>query len=286
MALAIEAFHKASLVHDDIQDDDRFRYGAETMHCRFGVPTAINVGDYLIGVGYRVVAREAAALGPDACSDILDAFSDAHLKLSEGQGAELAWRDALNKRLTPLDALKVYALKTSPAFEAALYAGVRLAGPAEHLKKPVRLFARNLGVAFQILNDLKDWQGDDHNKMLAGGDVVGGRPTLLMALALEALEENQQRELLELMDADCPLPVVARLGKVRRLYERANVFEKARRLIEKHQQRAESIADELDADELRRLLYYLVDTVLEQAEEPAAQPDLLELNALPGAASS
>ena len=51
-ALSIETFHKASLVHDDIEDDDPFRYGEPTLHRRFGVPVAINVGDYLIGLGY------------------------------------------------------------------------------------------------------------------------------------------------------------------------------------------------------------------------------------------
>jgi hypothetical protein len=71
-------------------------------------------------MGYRLVSREARSLGPEVASDILDCLADAHTRLSEGQGAELLWRDALDKRLTPLDALKIYALKTSPAFEAAL----------------------------------------------------------------------------------------------------------------------------------------------------------------------
>src|SRR5207302_10810495 len=91
-ALAIEAFHKASLVHDDIEDDDTFRYGRETLHRQHGVGTAINIGDYLIGLGYRLVSRERKALGSDVAADILDRLADAHLKLSEGQGAELLWR--------------------------------------------------------------------------------------------------------------------------------------------------------------------------------------------------
>src|SRR5204862_8040346 len=116
-ALAIEAFHKASLVHDDIEDDDTFRYGRTTLHRQYGVGTAINVGDYLLGLGYRLVARERKELGGDCAADVLNRLSDAHLKLSEGQGAELLWRDAREKSLTALDALKIYALKTSPAFE-------------------------------------------------------------------------------------------------------------------------------------------------------------------------
>ena len=65
--------------------------------------------------------------------------------------------------------------------------------------KPIKLFARNLGVAFQILNDLGDWQGDDHNKMAAGLDTLGGRPTVLLALALEALSPAKQEELLAIV---------------------------------------------------------------------------------------
>jgi geranylgeranyl pyrophosphate synthase len=195
-AMSIETFHKASLVHDDIEDDDAFRYGEDTMHRRYGIPTAINVGDYLIGMGYRLVSRESRTLGADVVADILDNLADAHIKLSEGQGSELLWRDAKNKRLKPIDALKIYALKTSPAFEAALYAGVRLAGPADDYVQPIRQFSRNMGVAFQILNDLKDWKGDSDNKLSAGGDILGGRPTVLLALALQHLPPAEQEELI------------------------------------------------------------------------------------------
>src|SRR5437868_7943518 len=200
-AMSIETFHKASLVHDDIEDDDAFRYGEETVHKRYGTPTAINIGDYLIGMGYRLVSRESKSLGADAVADILDCLADAHLRLSEGQGAELIWRDASDKRLTPLDALKIYALKTAPAFEAALYTGARLAGSAEKYVEPIKQFARNLGVAFQILNDLNDWEGDDFNKLAAGGDALGGRPTVLWALALEGLSSANQEELLQLSES-------------------------------------------------------------------------------------
>ncbi len=107
-----------------------------------------------------------------------------------------------DKRLTPLDALKIYALKTAPAFEAALFSGLRLAGPADKYVEPIKQFARNLGVAFQILNDLNDWDGDDHNKLLAGGDVLGGRPTVLWALALEGLNDDRREELRRLVASE------------------------------------------------------------------------------------
>ncbi len=281
-AMSIETFHKASLVHDDIEDDDAFRYGEETVHKKYGTPTAINVGDYLIGMGYRLVSRESKSLGADVVADILDCLADAHLRLSEGQGAELLWRDASDKRLKPLDALKIYALKTAPAFEAALFSGARLAGPIDKYVEPLKQFARNLGVAFQIINDLADWGGDEHNKLAAGGDILGGRPTVLWALAVEGLPPPKQEELLSLVAPDLRPPASdlrpptsdLRLSRVRQLYEEAGVFDKAARLIEKHQERAEKIADEIEPEELRALLYYLIDSVLDHARtEP--QPQVL-----------
>jgi geranylgeranyl pyrophosphate synthase len=275
-AMSIEAFHKASLVHDDIEDADAFRYGEETVHRRFGIPTAINVGDYLIGLGYRLVSKETAALGSGAVADILNCLADAHLRLSEGQGAELLWRDARDKRLKPLDALKIYALKTSPAFEAALFSGCRLAGPAEAYAEPMKQFARNLGVAFQILNDLNDWDGDNHNKLSAGGDTLGGRPTVLWALALEGLPAAKQDELLSLV-TNKQVDTAHRLARVRQLYNEAGAFEKASRLIEKHRERAEAIADEIQPEDLRRLLYYLIDSVLDHSSAASAPVPVLQI---------
>lgn len=265
-ALAIETFHKASLVHDDIEDDDTFRYGHETLHRQYGVGTAINVGDYLIGLGYRLVSRERKALGAEVAADILDKLADAHLKLSEGQGAELLWRDAKDKTITALEAMKIYALKTSPAFEAALYSGVRLAGSAESYEKMITDFSRHLGVAFQILNDLKDWEGDSDNKMIAGQDVLSGRPTLLLALALEGLTGGDREELLAIVQGEHPQREHNLLPRVRQLFVKASVFEKAEKLVEKYRARTEAIADEAQPTELRELLYYLVDTVLERVQ--------------------
>src|SRR5207237_3881243 len=137
-----------------------------------------------------------------------------------GQGAELLWRDAKDKALTALDALKIYALKTAPAFEAALYAGLRLAGPADAYEKMVTEFSKNLGVAFQVLNDLKDWEGDSDNKLVAGQDVLAARPTLLLALALEGSGPAERAELLSLLQQGSTpeAPGAQVLERVRRIF--------------------------------------------------------------------
>lgn len=260
-ALSIESFHKASLVHDDIQDGDEFRYGCPTLHIEHGVPTAINVGDFLIGLGYRLVSQDINELGADTAADILNKLAEAHTKLSEGQGAELIWRDSRNKRLSPEDALKIYALKTAPAFEAALYSGLRLAGPANQYADAVDKLARHLGIAFQILNDLQDWTGDDFNKLTLGGDVLGGRPTVLWALALEGLDVEDCLELERLVAQGKATPEV--FAQIRSLFQQAGAFEKALLLVDEQRAAAQQVADGLSPEALRRLAYHMIETVLE-----------------------
>lgn len=277
-AMSIETFHKASLVHDDIEDNDQFRYGEEALHVKYGTPIGINIGDYLVGMGYRLISRDRKELGAEVAADILDYLADSHQRLAEGQGAELMWRDGSSRVLKPIDALKIYALKTAPAFEAAFYSGLRLAGPVDQYLQPVKAFARNLGVAFQILNDLKDWEHDDENKKSVGADLLGGRPTVLLALALDTLKGEQREEMLSLIDPNTDLRPEKIIQRARHLFFEAGVFEKAYKLVDKHQQKAEEIADEVQPDELRRLMYYLVDTVLDRTSEVKPTIDIKHLS--------
>ena len=266
VAMSIEAFHKASLVHDDIEDDDLFRYGRETLHRSEGLGPAINIGDHLIGLGYKLIAASRKELGGDAAGDVLERMAAAHIKLCDGQGAEMYWQSKPTLDFTPVDALQIYALKTSPAFEAALYSGLRMAGSVEKYEQMIPQFCRHLGIGFQILNDLKDWRGDSDNKLVAGQDALALRPTVMMALAWQAANA-EQRQLMERCFFDREEEDSIRFNRVRRLFEELGVFEKAERLIEKSRDRAELLADDLESDEIRQLLYFLVDTVLSDEED-------------------
>lgn len=265
VAMSIEAFHKASLAHDDIQDDDLFRYGKETLHRAHGLGAAINIGDHLIGLGYKLLNSCREDFGPEVACDVLDRMSQAHIKLCDGQGAEMAWQDQPTLDLTPLDALQIYALKTSPAFEAALFAGIRMAGPADIYKELIPTFCRHLGVGFQILNDLKDWRGDNNNKLVAGQDAQALRPTLMLALAVDAASEVQRTELKEILEL--PPTDEFRAPRLKRLYKECGVFDKADSLVDKSRARAEALADDVADEKLRLLLYFLVDTVLAAEED-------------------
>jgi geranylgeranyl diphosphate synthase type II len=173
-ALAVECFHKASLIHDDIEDKDDSRYDEPTLHAIYGEAVAINIGDYLLGEGYRLLAElEAPA---EARLEMLRAAAEGHRTLTEGQGAELCWARA-PQPLSSIQVLDIFRRKTAPAFEVALRLGGALAGADEDVQRVFERYSEALGIAYQIRDDIDDLAG--------GGDLDARRPTLPLAVGLE-----------------------------------------------------------------------------------------------------
>ncbi|MFM8986043.1 MAG: polyprenyl synthetase family protein, partial [Planctomycetia bacterium] len=262
-------FHKASLVHDDIVDEVAMRYGQPTLHRERGVPTAINVGDHLLGLGYRIVAG-LAGVDATTAGDVVRMLADAHVRLARGQGAELWWREDGDKRLQPDEALEIYGLKTSPAFEVAIAMGIRLAGPRPADAAAVDRFALHVGTGFQVLNDLKDWQGDLENARRAAGDLLGGRPTVLWALALERLSADDAAQLRGLARAagaaDATEATVAEaVAAARDLYRRADVFARAAAIVRDERARATAAIAGCRLPRLREVLEFLLDLAVPEA---------------------
>lgn len=152
-AIAIECFHKASLIHDDIEDDDAERYGRPALHVEIGVPAALNTGDLLLGEGYRLLASMTAPAG--IRSAMLRAAAEGHRTLSLGQGTELLWaRDP--KPMGMQEVLQIFRQKTAPAFEVALHLGVLLSGADADVADILTKYSEALGIAYQIRDDLED----------------------------------------------------------------------------------------------------------------------------------
>ncbi len=147
-AIAVECFHKASLVHDDIEDHDATRYGKQTVHAAYGEAIAINVGDLLLGYGYELLAR---------CGhiELVRVAAKAHADLCRGQGMELEWT-ASPGPLTTDFVLQVFRLKTVPAFNVSLIMGVICAGGDPALIDCLHRYSDALGIAYQLLDDLED----------------------------------------------------------------------------------------------------------------------------------
>ena len=201
-AVAVECFHKASLIHDDIEDDDVRRYGRQTLHLQHGIPIALNVGDLLIGEGYRLLVE--LDVGPEQKNALLHIAACGHRALCLGQGREL---DCLRRNAAPTadDIIAIFAGKTAPAFAVALKIGAVLGGAEAVLFDTLDRYSHALGIAYQIRDDLLDWQSAQQKNELSIVVALGGQQAARQRLAdyrrravecLEAVQSSRVKTLL------------------------------------------------------------------------------------------
>ncbi len=155
VAMIIECFHKASLVHDDIEDESDRRYDKETLHKKLGIAMAINVGDYLIGKGYHLLSE--LPLNNDQISHCLRVISMSHIRLTQGQGADIML-DQLDRTFTTNQAFEIFKLKTGEAVNVALLLGAIAGRAPENELQILSDFSNSFGIAYQIRDDLSEFE--------------------------------------------------------------------------------------------------------------------------------
>ena len=231
VAVAVECFHKASLVHDDIEDGDARRYGEPTLHASHGIPAALNAGDYLIGEGYRLLAESDFA--PEIRAQLTAIAARGHRTLCLGQGEELAW--ARNPRpLSSQQVLQIFRQKTAPAFGVALELGAACARADTEVFEKLRAYSDALGIAYQIRDDIDDFEPSAD----APDDVTALRPSLPLAVGYEqAKSEADARATLEAAWRR-EQAVDGRSGEVRELLGRFDAADRSRRLMEGYKEEA------------------------------------------------
>lgn len=163
LTLIVECFHKASLIHDDIEDDADFRYNQPTAHKKYGIAQAINTGDYLIGKGYSVFAelpinRKIMAKG-------LKRISESHLKLTRGQGADILFNEK-QKKYGVKETLQIFKYKTGEAIKVALLLGAIIGGADDHELKILNDFSDLFGISYQIRDDLNEFRAEEKNEKI------------------------------------------------------------------------------------------------------------------------
>lgn len=266
-AVAVECFHKASLIHDDIEDDDRARYGEPTLHLEHGTAVALNVGDLLVGEGYRLLA-ECESVHASVRGEMIKIASAGHRTLCLGQGAELTWAHA-PAPLTPLQVVEIFRRKTAPAFEVALRIGAALADADDEVHATLTKYSEALGIAYQIKDDLEDL---DDAEGLAGDDVRGARPSLPLAIAYERakgeqkalLERVWRREVMDTRagaDAGHVADADAVFAEVRRIITEIGAEERCRGLLDAYKEQAIRALPELDQASLKGLLRRVIGKV-------------------------
>jgi len=220
-AVAIECFHKASLIHDDIEDGDEQRYGSPALHTDVGVPVALNIGDFLVGEGYRL-------LGELGNAEVIAVAAHGHVTLSRGQGRELLWaRDP--KPLPSMQVLDVFRQKTAAAFEVALRVGAILGNADEDTHDVLRKYSESLGIAYQIRDDLKDFQGEADSN-----DLQQVRLSVILAIAHKRAQGAERERIAAVIRSGAP----ELADDVRRIVTECGVLDKAEELLEAYKEEA------------------------------------------------
>ena len=213
-AVAIECFHKASLIHDDIEDGDERRYDSPALHAEVGVPVALNAGDFLVGEGYRLLAEAGR---PEAVA----IAAEGHVTLSRGQGRELLWaRDP--RPLASMQVLDIFRQKTAAAFEVALRIGAVLGGADEATHDVLRKYSESLGIAYQIKDDIDDFKGEADSN-----DLDQVRLSLILTIAHKRAEGGDRDRVAAAIGAGA----AGRADELRRIAERYGVLDKAEDLL-------------------------------------------------------
>ena len=257
-AVAVECFHKASLIHDDIEDNDALRYGEKTLHEEYGTAVALNVGDLLIGEGYRLLA--ACKASPAAKAEMVRVASEGQRELCRGQGAELCW--ARNPQsLTQHQVLDIFRKKTAPAFEVALRVGALYAGVEQHeeVEDVLHVYSEALGIAYQIRDDLSDL-GDTGET----NDIAGLRPSLLLAVAHEKAKDARKELLASVWRRQLPAGVSVK--DIESLYTEVGADLRAKTLLETYKEEAIRCLQDLENPNLKGLLRRVLGKIFNDVE--------------------
>ena len=190
-AAAVEMVHNFTLVHDDIMDNDDVRHGVPTVHRRFGTPVAILAGDVLFSKAYGVLANSRRP--PDRTVRLVRRLAGACADVCEGQMLDLRMAGSRSAP-TPGEYVEMVGKKTAALFEAACAMGAVCAGGGSGDEARLASFGRNLGIAFQITDDLMGVAGDPGaTKKPVGNDIREGKKSLPVLMALGAARGAARR---------------------------------------------------------------------------------------------
>jgi len=195
-ASSVEMIHNFTLVHDDIMDNDEMRHGVPTTHKKFDMPIAILAGDVLYSKAYHTISSKSK-LSPNYTTQLVTKLSKACVEICEGQVDDV--KLAENKRIpTEQEYIKMIEKKTAVLFEVSCAMGAICAKKKPKDVKNLSTFGRNLGIAFQITDDLIGIMGDSKvTKKPVGNDIREGKKSLPILLAIRKARGKDKQKIMK-----------------------------------------------------------------------------------------
>jgi len=194
-ASAVEMVHNFTLVHDDIMDNDEMRHGVPTVHKKFGMSVAILAGDVLFSKAYQIISN--SKLSPSATNQITSRLAKACVEVCEGQLFDI--KMAEEKRIpTQSEYIKMIGKKTAALFDVSCAMGAICATNKPQDISNLSSFGKNLGIAFQITDDLIGVMGDPKiTKKPVGNDLREGKKSLPILMAINSAKGKNKKIILK-----------------------------------------------------------------------------------------
>lgn len=257
-AAAVELVHNFTLVHDDIMDNDEMRHGTSTVHRYYGLPLAILAGDILFSKAFKLLTHDCskAGISSSSVSKMVELLSDACTDICEGQAIDV---DVASSSKFPSGPqyINMIGKKTAALFEVSCAMGALAA--ESHTSADVQnlaMFGRNIGIAFQLVDDLIGVVGDPKlTGKAAGNDLREGKKTYPILLALKNARGEEKEKILKVFGATKNASA-ADIREAARVISEIGIEADVRSAAKEHMGRAlRSIEGYGDSDARRSLQY-------------------------------
>ncbi len=215
-AAAVEVFHNFTLLHDDIMDHSPMRRGKPSVAARWGENVAILSGDAMLITAYRLLCGTPAPM----LSRVMEVFNTMAVGVCEGQQYDMDFET--RQKVSVVEYMRMIELKTSVLLAGSAMIGALIGGASESDARKLYKYAIELGLAFQLQDDLLDSYGDERLGKPIGGDILEGKKTFLMITAMSHASE-EEREVLRNTHLDPTLSREEKIARVRAVYDKLEI---------------------------------------------------------------
>jgi len=255
-ATAVEIFHNFTLVHDDIMDNAEIRRGKPSVYKKYGLSSAILVGDTMFARAYEFVTK----ISEQKLVQGLNLFNQISIQVCEGQQLDLNFE---KKQILSLDEyFNMIKLKTAVLIAGCLKLGSLLGNADEKTQELMYDLGYNMGMLFQIQDDIMDLYANEtiFGKKI-GNDILDAKKTILYVLALEALSGKEKENFIELYHSQNIDPAL-KTQEVKNLFARHQVKERAQTWMNKFKNQTNLIIDSLPlSTQHKNILIYLLQLI-------------------------
>ncbi len=256
-AVAVEIFHNFTLVHDDIMDNAELRRGLKTIHKKWDVNTAILSGDAMFALAYKLLSEVKSS----RMDEIFNAFSQSAVEVCEGQALDLELEMSFDVEID--DYIEMISKKTASLIKnSAKIGGLIANGSNEHIRA-LENYGLNLGLAFQLQDDLLDVvaNSEEFGKSI-GGDIVNGKRTYLLISAKKKAKGNDREIIMKVFNKDGLDSSIVPI--VREIYHRYGIIDETQEKVKFYTNLAIESILKLPETHARNMLIWLANKLGER----------------------